>query len=114
MAIGLNCYTRITDRAIVISGPLDFHERRYSFDQVESIGSVARYTAPSGKSVLRPHYAIRFKDGTTWTTRDGLREPDPLRDCPMIEFVADAGGKPIESIESIEDLGREGGFTPTK
>jgi hypothetical protein len=32
----------------------------------------------------------------------------------MIEFVADAGGKPIESIESIEDLGREGGFTPTK
>jgi hypothetical protein len=108
VAAGLNCYTQVTDRAIVIKAMLAVEKRQYSFDKVEMIAAVARFTAPIGNSVERPYHVIRFNDGATWTTRDSLRVPDPVKDREIMEFVAKASGKPIKEINSIEDLERKG------
>jgi len=104
VAFNLNCYTQVTDREIVIKVPWSFVERRRSFDQIAAIASVKWITAMSGNVVMQPHYAIRFKDGTTWTTRDGLWIAGPERSQQLAEYIAAASGKAINEIESIENL----------
>jgi hypothetical protein len=103
----LNWYTRLTDDAIYVRHPLSFDEVRYPYSRVAAIAYVATFTAPNGNIVHRPYFAIRFDDGTTWTTRSGLRDPQ-LNDWGLMEFVSKAARKPILSHNSIDDLDRGG------
>jgi hypothetical protein len=104
VAAGLNCYTQITDQAIRIRSPLALHDRTYSFEDVDAIASVAGFKKRDGEFIPKRHYAIRFKDGTLWTTNEGLRDPDPAHDPEMIEFIAHTSGKPITEVQSIGDF----------
>jgi hypothetical protein len=106
VVLNLNCYTQFTDREIVIKVPWVVAERRYSYGQVEEIASVTRLTTMSGNVVLQPHHAIRFNDGTVWTTKNGWWIADADHGRHIAEFVAEASGKRIKEIESIKDLGR--------
>ena len=51
--------------------------------------------APSGNTGRSPHYVIRFDDGTSWSTRDGLRDPVPQVDDPIVQFVSRRSGQAI-------------------
>lgn len=107
VAAGLTAYTRVTDQAIVIRGPLSRHERTYSFDEIESIVAVAGTKKRNGEFVPEPYHAVRFKDGAMWTTRDGLQDSNSAQIVPLIEFLAKGSGRPIEQVQLIEDFERQ-------
>jgi hypothetical protein len=69
----------------------------HSYEAVTSIHTRDHFIAPNGNRVLQPHYVIEFSDGTAWTTRDGMRTPDPANDLNLMEFVALKSGRTIEA-----------------
>lgn len=72
----------------------------HAYSTVRAIRPVNYFTAPNGNQVYRPHYVIDFDDGAQWTTRDGLRTPDPAHDATMMQFVAGKSGRQIGARQS--------------
>jgi hypothetical protein len=99
----LNCYAQFTEEAILIRRALEPTARRYRYEDIESIGVFRRFKL---RGEPFPSYAIRFRDGMTWTTWEGFRDPDPVSDQGMMSFVSLASSKDILEIDSINQLGR--------
>jgi hypothetical protein len=103
-AAGLTARTAVTDRAIIIKGPLSLREREYAFDQIEAIASIAGAKSRRGEFISSPYHAVRFKDGSMWTSRDGLQNRRSAQMPPLIEFLAKSSDRPIKTYEVIGDF----------
>lgn len=92
---------RFTEEGIAFRGVASLSERRYSYVQVRAVKSVARFAAPLGNVIARPHFAIELDDGTVWTTRENLRTPRPEADAEIMAFVASKSGTHIEQVDFL-------------
>ena len=101
VALALNCYAQFTEETIVIKRAVEPRARRYSYDDVEAIGIFSRFRM---RGELYPYYAIRFRDGATWTTWEGCRDPDFIGDQAIMAFVSLASKKDIQEIDSVDEL----------
>jgi hypothetical protein len=106
VAAGLTARTAVTDRAIVVKGPLALREREYAFDQIEAIALIAGAKSRSGEFKSDPYHAVRFKDGSMWTSRDGLQNHKSAQLPALIEFLAKSSGRPIKTCQVIGDFMR--------
>jgi hypothetical protein len=103
-AAGLTARTAVTDRAIIIKGPLSLRGREYAFDQIEAIASIAGTKTRSREFKSDPYHAVRFKDGSMWTSRDGLQNHKSAQLPALIEFLARSSGRPIKTCQVIGDF----------
>jgi hypothetical protein len=106
IAAEMSAYTRITDQAILIRGPLSLRARTHLLSEIESITAVAGVKNRRGEFVSDPYQVVRFKDGSTWSTRDGLQDHRSSQLPSLIAFLAQASGKPIEAVQVLADLKR--------
>lgn len=75
--------------------PLAWTRETHPYAEVKSIEQRATFRAPNGNIVHRLHYVIVFHDGTSWSTREGLRDPVPDMDRQIVEFVSRRSGRSI-------------------
>ncbi|MFO0956849.1 MAG: hypothetical protein U0800_05195 [Isosphaeraceae bacterium] len=93
--VGLTSYARFDEEGVEIGRPLRFQGQFYPYRSIQSIEHRATLIAPNGNTVRRPHHVLLFEDGTTWSTREGARDPIPDLDVPMSEFIAKQAGRTI-------------------
>ena len=88
-ACAVNSTTRFTKDDVKVGNAFSFEARSQPYERVTAVLHRATFEAPSGKIVRRPHYVVQFADGTEWSTRQGLREPEPQLDAQVARFVAE-------------------------
>jgi len=96
--VGTRTFTRFQEDGIVISRPFGLRRHFYGYGRVEAIEHRATFQAPNGKIIDRPHYVLRFNDGASWSTREGLRDPEPDRDRMIAKLVSERSKRPIKEI----------------
>lgn len=92
---GATSFARFTRDGIEIGRPFSFRSRFYEYWRIEGIEHRATYQAPAGNTLERPHYVILFDDGSSWSTREGCRDPVPRVDDPILKYVSSRTGKAI-------------------
>jgi hypothetical protein len=85
---GVTSFSRFTDIGIEIQRPLSFRSGYYEYARVRAIEHRATLRAPMGNTVQCPHYVILFDDGSSWSSRDGLRDPVPDVDRQIAQLVS--------------------------
>ena len=100
--LGMDTYLKVTEQGMTLNPFWSLEERQYPFTEVKAVKSAARFRAPGGRTVDRPHFIVEFSDGTTWTTRDWLREAEPERDGKLAAFIASRSGKNMQAVEMDE------------
>jgi hypothetical protein len=88
-------FSRFTDAGIEIQRPFSFHSVYYAYARVRSIEHRATCRAPIGTIISRPHHVIEFDDHTSWSSREGLRDPVPAVDGEIARFVSQQSKRPI-------------------
>ena len=88
LVAGVTSFSRFTDTGVEIHRPFSFRSHFYEYSRVRTIAHRATSQTPSGSTVERPHHVILFDDGTTWSSLEGLREPDPARDGQIARLVS--------------------------
>ena len=92
---GVTSFARFDEAGVEIGRPLGFRSKFYTYKSVKSIEHRATFRAPNGNNVRRPHYVVAFDDGTSWSTREGLRDPVPESDDRIAQLVAQKSGRSI-------------------
>jgi hypothetical protein len=90
----LGCHTRFSNDAIGIQTYGHIQETRYSYSDIKTIAIV------DGKD---PRIVIVFYDGRRWSTRDSLRDPEPVN-TDLASFIARKSGKALIHVETQEDV----------
>lgn len=75
----LGCHARFSTNEIGIQGYLDWKEARYAYSDVTRLALIDGWLNRSGEFKSDPRLLIDFRDGKRWTTRDGFRDPEPVR-----------------------------------
>ena len=92
-------FVRFDDQSVEIGRFLALRAATYDYRQVTAIEHRATFVAPNGNTIHRPHYVIRFNDGTTWNARThAFRDPDPALDAQIANLVSLRSGRPIVEI----------------
>ena len=92
--VGLTTFTRFDAVGIEIREPFPWNRRVYDYSRVTAIEHRASYQAPGG-TFRRSHHVVVFDDGTTWSTRDGIRSPVPERDQQIAQLIREKSGQEI-------------------
>jgi hypothetical protein len=92
---GVTSFARFDETGVEIGRPLSFRNKFYPYKSVKSIEHRATFRAPNGNTIQRTHYVVVFDDGTSWNTREGLRDPVPESDDRIAQLVAQKSGRPI-------------------
>lgn len=92
---GMTSFTRFDEKGIQIGRPLTFRSTFYAYRRVSAIEDRATLQARNGNIIARPHYVIMFDDGSSWSTRQGLRDPVPELDEQIARLVEKRSGKLI-------------------
>jgi hypothetical protein len=88
-------FSRFTEEGVEIQRALSFRSTFYDYGRVQLIEHRATFRASNGKTVDRPHHVILFDDGTTWDSREGLRDPLPELDGQIVQLVSRRSARPI-------------------
>jgi len=97
-------YTAFTKDAMVVSPFWSLgKEEIHPYQDVQGVYAVAGWHARF-QDVDKPHHVIVFKDGTVWTTGDGMRAPRPDSDRLFIQHIAERSGHPIRAVQFLEDI----------
>jgi hypothetical protein len=91
-----DAYVYVTRSEFVMNPFWGFAEDRRLLSDVVAVFAVDGTTGPDGKQSRPPHFGVRFRDGSQWTTRDGGRSPRPAIDRPLVEHVAARAGVPLQ------------------
>jgi hypothetical protein len=94
---GVNYTTVFDERGITTQRMWGSAGGFHGYSAVTAIRREDYFTAPNGNRIYRPHYVIELEDGARWTSRDGLRTPEPFLDTKIMEFVARKSGRAIQS-----------------
>ena len=94
---GVTSFARFTDAGVEIGRPLSFTSHFREYARVRAIEHRATYRASDGNAVRRPHHVILFDDGTSWSTREGLRDPVPEVDQEIAQLVSRRSGRAVVS-----------------
>jgi hypothetical protein len=93
---GVTTFARFEEAGVEIGKPLAVRSKFYGYARVKAVEHRATFRAPAGNSVQCSHHAIVFDDGSTWSTRDVVRLPDPDLDERIIKFVVERSGRAID------------------
>ena len=93
-------YTRVTPTELVVNPFWGLTEHRRALSDVTGVYEVQRFTAPAGNAVRKPYHLVRFRDGSTWATRDGGRTPRPREDRPVVRYIAERAGVSVQVVAS--------------
>lgn len=106
IVLRIDNYTAFTKDAMVVSAFWSIgKEETHSYQDVRGLYAVAGWHGRF-QDIDKPHHAIVFKDGTVWTTAEGMRAPRPESDRLFIQHIAERNGCPIKSIPFQEDIPR--------
>lgn len=95
---GVTSFARFHEDGVEISRPLALRSKYYPYSRVQAIEHRATIRPPNALIIKRPHHVILFDDGTSWSTRDGLRDPVPDVDARIAELVSQRSGQPIVEV----------------
>lgn len=93
--IGVTSYTRFTAAGIEIARPLSFRSVFHDYTTVKAIEHRAYVPEGKRKAEQRFYHTILFDDGTTWSTRDGIRDPVYDLDEKIMNMVSQRSGRQI-------------------
>jgi hypothetical protein len=105
LALLTNGFTAFTEQAILHKPFWSLSCREHPYTEVRGVYAIDAYHARF-EDVVNPQHAIRFADGTMWTTRDNLRQPTPEVDDPVIRYVAERARCPVQKVRFVEDIPR--------
>jgi hypothetical protein len=88
-------FARFDETGVEVGRHLAFRSTFYEYSRVKAIEHRATFLGTNGKTILRPHYIITFDDGTSWSSRGGLRDPVPDSDREIAQLVARKSGQLI-------------------
>jgi len=92
LAMAINSYAHFRTDSIVVNPILSFTEARHEYSDVVEVAQVTRYRAPNGDMKNRPHIAIRFANGSVWTSIEGGRSSDAIIDQRIVQILEDKTG----------------------
>jgi hypothetical protein len=92
---GVTSFCRFTDAGVEIQRPFSIRSVFYGYSRVRGIEHRSTSRAPAGNTVKRLHHVILFDDGTSWSSRDGLRDPQPDMDGKIADLVSRRSRRPI-------------------
>lgn len=72
--------------------------------QIVDLGLIARFIAPNGRSIRQPYHAIRYQDGSIWTTRDTWQDLDAASALHVIAIAERRSRRPIRPVDTIEEF----------
>ncbi|HWE35850.1 MAG TPA: hypothetical protein VG406_04700 [Isosphaeraceae bacterium] len=93
--VGVTTFACFDGAGVEIARPLEFRGTYYNYARVRTIEHRATFRAPNGNTISRPHYVVSFDDGSSWSTRGGLRDPVPDLDERIVRLVARKSGRAI-------------------
>lgn len=96
-------YALATRSHLVVNRFWGLTEHRRAYTEVVAVYAADGSGTPDGKKGWPPHHAIRFRDGSTWMTREGLRDPRPAQDEPMVRYVAERAGVSVQRVASLPE-----------
>jgi hypothetical protein len=104
IVLRIDTYTAFTDDAMVVSPFWSLgNEEVRPYAGVRGVYAVARWHGRF-EDVDKPYHSIVFKDGTVWTTGDGMRAPRPESDRLFVQHIAERSGCPIRAVQFQEDI----------
>jgi hypothetical protein len=89
---GVNGVTRVTEDGLVVGRAFSLGAVFHPYASVRAIALEEWATAPNGNRVHRPHYIVRFDDGTEWRSDFGLRGAATAEDRAAIAYIASRTG----------------------
>lgn len=92
LAMSINSYAHFRADSIALNPFFGLNEARHAYSDVSEIAQVARYRSPIGDLKDRSHIAIRFVDGSVWTSIEGGRSSDPDLDERILELLQERTG----------------------
>jgi len=87
----LGCHARFSTDEIGIQGYLDWNEARHAYSDVTRVALIDGWLDRSGVFNSDPRILIDFHDGKRWTTRDGFRDPEPVRKDLLDYLISHTG-----------------------
>lgn len=98
-------YAVVTRSELVVNPFWGLTEHRRPLGNVVAVYEVATLKAPGGKVVAKPFYQVRFRDGSTWSTRDGVYGSQPALERRVALFVAERAGVGVQRVRSLPPPG---------
>jgi hypothetical protein len=95
---GVTSFARFDETGVEIGHPLALRSKFYEYTCVKVIEHRTTFQAPNGNIIARPHHVITFDDGASWSSRGGLRDPNPSLDGRIVELVAQKSGLSVVEI----------------
>jgi hypothetical protein len=102
LLLGLDHYTRFGRDAVTINGFFGLGPVTHGYADVRAVRLVARFQAPNGNIVERPHLVLEFRDGSRWSTRNNGRPKNRAEDQAIAALVAARSGVPIEQVDRAD------------
>lgn len=90
--MALDTYARVTNDRFVVNRFLEIGETAYHLDHLQTIVLVKSFAAPGGNIVRRPHYVLRFQDGSEFDFHTFPAETDFQQQQSLVGFLVDATG----------------------
>jgi MFS family permease len=101
VALGLNWYVLIRSDAFVLNSLLSLQEVVHPYSDIQALQTAPQFIAPNGNMVRRREFLIRFKDGSTWSTKDLPVTLSQSEKRAMLERVSERSGVPIEELRGF-------------
>ena len=73
----LACHTRFDNQIVAIKSYASA-QRIFSYSEISEIAVVEGRILKDGSFHADPHIVLSFHDGTKWTSRDNLRDPEAV------------------------------------
>lgn len=99
----LGCHARFSANEIGLQGYLDWNEARYAYSDVTRVALIDGWLDRSGAFNSDPRILIDFHDGKRWTTRDGFRDPEPVRK-DLLDYLIGHTGVELTHVHTEQSL----------
>jgi hypothetical protein len=94
-------HTRISESDVSVYPIWPLEARSHGYSQVSCIALQYYYNAPSAHSKggwsREPALYVRFRDGSTWTTMNGLAEADAIERSEAAHYISGRTGVPVRT-----------------
>lgn len=101
VALGLNWYVLVRSDALVLNPLFGVREIVRPYSDIQAIQTAPRFVAPIGNVVSKREFLIRFRDGSTWSTRNLPADLSQSEKRAMLEAVSNLSGIPIEELQGF-------------
>jgi hypothetical protein len=97
-------HTTFHDSEMRFRGYGAIHSVTHGYSQIHAITTTDGFRDRFGNFVSDPRILLDFDDGTRWSSRDGVRDPDRILNVDLREFLVRKTGLPTQYVRIDRDL----------